>query len=1472
MSKPSPKSLPQELQSQLAELCASEYLWDRLSLPPVHIQFQQRAAASPSIPCLLYEGKDINFGEVAAAVRSLTKEISKSISKRAHIGVYIPKCFEFIVSALSVMNADCIYVPLDPALPLGRLEACAKGAELAAVLTLAADSTNAKEIAKASGAQCKIITVAPTKDLIASAPPQPTKFDTTPAQEISAYIMFTSGTTGQPKGVVCTHLGLADAIADHCERLASGPGTTFELSHSVSFDAHLYPLFCPLVSGAAMALCRAGGQVDPSYWINFLANSKVDFVHSVPTPSAAYVEELRRWSPSQRGALQVREWDCIGEPFPAGLAVNLGELLPKMANSPGCINAYGPTESTIAVTHSRVPVSPGTALVTVGRPDPNVHCYVVNPEDLVPVGPGQKGELLLSGPRLALEYFREQTKTANAFVVNPCKEWALDKVPLEYRQYYQRAYRTGDLAQWLPNGELQIHGRIDRQVKLRGVRFELGEVEATLQNAPGVTSATVAVRMDPRLEPGPSSKRLVAWVLPETVDVGDISAYCSTMLMPAAVPAAIIPMASFPTSSSGKVDEKSLPDPPAWQDVQEEGEEESPEVAVVEKKGAVTVEAAVAAAWQEVLGLKRKLKGNADFFMEGGSSLTALKANALVCEALNLPIPPPVSLLYRTRTLKATADAIEEFKSSGGSTLSSNGPIMRASSLSRRRWVDNVRPLTPGQEQFWLLDSLAREDENSAAYVVAVALKLTGPVNAQLLERALQQVAARHESLRMRYATMGDGSIRGIVAPPTGFRLPLVQTSVENEGSALESALRIEQSKPFDLENGPLIRTALFSLASNNDAKVLCISIHHSISDNWSIAVFCKELSAFYAVEVYKEGGSRGVAPPLPAPLPIQYPDYAETLSKFLTTAKRSQIAFWKETLAGAPELISLPIDHPRPAVLPIDGASFFAEPLSAELRAGIHRIAGELRTTHAALYFAAFHTLMARLSGQEDVVVGLVIAQRYLPQVQGLIGNFINPLPVRTPVDPKEPFSEVTAKVQESMAAAMEHDELPLQELVRAMGMSADGAYNPIFQVMFQLLNDPPLELELGKDVSITPLKNPDLHAAPMEVFMEVNAVDGSIMMEYSTVLFERSTANMIVEGYRKLLESVVENVRCPVQDLNIIGEEQRKEVEIFSFGSERQDLLHGPLVHETFFKNAANNPDALCLICQGVQMTYGQVAAAVNALSAQLVDAGCKPGSIIGVVIGRSFELVVSMMAILQAGCVYLPLDPGYPSGRLAGYVEDAKPVVLLISEDSKACAEEILATVSEEKKDRSLHRSSAKASLITVSVNNTAEEPLDLPFTPPKVNEDDSAVIIFTSGSTGRPKGVELPHRGLRDLVGSSYRDLLGATADDVYTLVASSGFDPHLGNTLGALTTGAALAIVPAGGETDAAAVAALCVSAKVTIFEQVPSLMTYYIPEFTKVVDKLYLRVVLMGGETLPPALAAALQKAVPTLKNGVYNT
>ena len=447
----------------------------------------------------------MTFGNVAAAVRAFTTTILSSpsipIPERSHIGVYVPKSYEYVIATLSVLSANCVYVPLDPALPLGRLQVCASCADLSAVVALEEDAEVGQQVADA--ATCPLIIIPKAHNLVfANAPIDGALLHPTPAEEIPAYMIFTSGTTGQPKGVVCHHLGLSDAIDEHAERLQCKPGTVFELTHSSSFDAHLYPLFCPLVTGAMMALCRPGGQVDPPYWVRFLQSARVDFVHSVPTPSAAYVDELsQNWSEQDREAIAVREWDCIGEPFPSKLALSLGSLLPGMHNTGSCINAYGPTESTIAVTHSRVSTRTPTTVVTVGRPDANVHCYVVDPATLLPVNPGEKGELLLSGPRLALEYYKQEDKTNNAFIPNPCIDWIGDLgIPEQYRRYYSRAYRTGDLAQWqLPSGLLLIHGRIDRQVKIRGVRFELGEVEATLQAAPGVVAATAAVRQDPRV-------------------------------------------------------------------------------------------------------------------------------------------------------------------------------------------------------------------------------------------------------------------------------------------------------------------------------------------------------------------------------------------------------------------------------------------------------------------------------------------------------------------------------------------------------------------------------------------------------------------------------------------------------------------------------------------------------------------------------------------------------------------------------------------------------------------------------------------------------------------------------------------------------------------------------------------------------------------------------------------------------------
>ena len=1266
---------------------------------------------------------------------------------------------------------------------------------------------------------------------------------------------------------------------------------------------------------------------------------------------------------------------------------------------------YGPTESTIAVTHSRIPRGHSTA-VTVGRPDANVHCYVVDPTTLQPVRPGEKGELLLSGPRLAVEYIGQHVKTATSFVANPCAVWALGNIPDSYKRYFQRAYRTGDLALWLPNGELQILGRIDRQVKIRGVRLELGEVEAALLGVPGVTGAAAGVREDPRFAAvvnsaangtagasknnttsnSSNNKRLLAWVTPESVDPGAALAHCASVLVAAGVPVAVMPLATFPTIGSGKVDASKLPDPSEWHadttsTAAAAGDDNDRNTPLSAANGVLKndeeereknisnlqdVAAAVTAAWQEALHIPaNSLRPNSDFFMEGGTSLVALRANAQLTRVLSLSSPPSATLLYKTRTLQATIEAVkhllatQNLSSSNSTTTTTtttsfeskcNSSPRLPSSIHRKIWEDNVRPLSPGQEQMWLLASLAGS-AFSASYVVPIAFRITGKLETTALEKALQGVASRQESLRMRYAVRPNGSLRGVISP--SFRFPLKKmvlqgtttttssssssSSSTSEARLIKEALRREITTPFDLESGPLVRAALFSLrppppsaeeskssrkvSEEEEVSVLCITLHHAISDAWSLGVLCRELSILYQHHCcstpFIKSSSSSSSSPLPtttttaAPeeeeetsllpmLPCQFGDFAEFQALELQKHGRRQLAFWKKTLLGAPDLLNLPTDRPRPTAPTFSGAIYAERALSAEALSALRRLAASLRITPAALLLAAFHCLLSRIcGGQEDIVVGVPVAQREHPEVQNLIGYFVSPVAVRGLIDPGAPFSEIALQIHDALALAVENDLIPFQEVVNAVGCSTGGAHNPVFQVMFQLLDDP-VTLDLGQTMMtrLTPI--PDLGISQMDLSLEISGVDGTITAEYSTALFGKDSIAIIVDSYVQLLESVVAAPRCSVQKLNILSEQQRKEVEMFGRGVERAEFVHGPLVHELFKTRAAEAPNARCLISNsGAMMTYGQVATAADVLSLQLQrQKGCKKGAVVGVLIGRSFEHVVSLLAILQCGCVYLPLDPEYPVGRLAEYIEDAEPVLLLTtggdggggavalgeekSEESNDTSNNssVAAQISKELTDIKLtlpplhpvdlHLLSSSSFTSSFTSSTAAPPPppllpsIDDPFTTP-------AAIIFTSGSTGRPKGIYLTHGGLRDTALGSYSEMFNITASDVIALATSTGFDPHLGNTLGALVSGAALAIVPPGGVSDAVAVTNLFVNAKVSIMDQVPSIVVYYLSEFAKHSEKLALRVVLLGGEVVPPALVGKLQKAVPRLENGVYN-
>jgi hypothetical protein len=675
----------------------------------------------------------------------------------------------------------------------------------------------------------------------------------------------------------------------------------------------------------------------------------------------------------------------------------------------------------VIVTHAHVPASP--AAVTVGRPDANVHCYVVDPATLQPLPPGSKGELLLAGPRLAAGYIGRDA--APAFIPNPCAEWALDAVPGEHRRHYDRAYRTGDVARWTPGGELEILGRADRQVKVRGVRIELGEVEAALAGAPGVAAAAAEVRLDPRAGGGAGAKRLVGWVVcPGGADAGAVLGHCAAVLVSAAVPAALVAVAALPTSATGKVDYAQLPDPPAWSAAPAE---EDAAAAPLDE-----VAAAVAAAWGRALALPGPLPADADFFAEGGTSLAALRASAELQKELGLAAPPSIAALYDARTPRLMGAVLRALRAAAPGAAA-------PPPLAPRPWQGNVRPLSAGQEVMWTVAAMIGP-ERSAAYAVPAAFRIAGPLDVAALRAALAALAERHESLRTRFALHRGATLRGIVEAAGGFRLAPREVAVADEGAAMRAAILAECAAPFDLEAGPLARAALLRPPAA-DVAVLVFTMHHSVSDGWSKGVVCHELSAAYAAAA--AGAPAAAALP---PLAATYADFVVWQRAAAEAVGPAQLEFWRGALAGAPAMLTLPSDRPRPAEPSFGGATILGPRLPPALLARLRAVASSLHCSPAALFLAGFHAVLARLAGQDDVVVGVAVAGRGLPEAQPLIGYFVNPVSVRARVDPAAPFSALCRAVRDALAAAADNDVLPFQQVVTALG--ADGGdYNPLFQ-----------------------------------------------------------------------------------------------------------------------------------------------------------------------------------------------------------------------------------------------------------------------------------------------------------------------------------------------------------------------------------------------------------------------------------------
>ncbi|HLM46806.1 MAG TPA: condensation domain-containing protein, partial [Myxococcaceae bacterium] len=831
---------------------------------------------------------------------------------------------------------------------------------------------------------------------------------------------------------------------------------------------------------------------------------------------------------------------------------------------------------------------------------------------LAPVG--VPGELYLGGAGLARGYLYRPELAAERFVPNP-----FSTTPGE------RLYRTGDRVRYLPDGQLEYQGRIDNQVKVRGFRIELGEIETALRGHPGVREAVVVARED-----SPGDKRLVAYLVAHEGQgpaAAELRTFLKQSLPEYMVPSALMVLDKLPLNPNGKVDRKALPVP--------ERVETSQQYVAPRNE----TEQLLAQLWSEVLKVPR-VGVHENFFELGGHSLLATQVLSRIRTTFQVELP--LRDLFEAPSIATLALKLD--------TAVRAGQGVQAPALTRVS-RDALLPLSFAQQRLWFLDQL---EPGSAFYNVPTAVKLEGSLDTAALERALSELVQRHESLRTTFRTEQGQPVQ-VIAPHGSLPLQVVDVrslpSAEREAEVRKLTTG-HALLPFDLGRGPLLRALL--VRQEEQSHVLLLTLHHIVSDGWSMGVLVREVAALY------QAFSQGKPSPLPE-LSVQYADYSAWQRGWLQgEVLEQQLGWWRQQLADAPRALELPTDRPRPPVLTHHGATCrvqFPQPLSQGLKA----LAQREGATPFMVLLTAFQVLLSRYSGQEDISVGSPIAGRGRGEVEGLIGFFVNTLVLRTRLSAQQSFRELLARVRETTLGAYAHQDVPFEKLVEELQPERDLSRSPLFQVLFTVQNAPMPELATqGLKLSPVELASDTAKFDLSLGFMETE--EGfSGQLEYNTGLYDASTIQRMLGHLQVLLEGIVAAPESKLWQLPLLGEAERRQL-LVDWSEPLPQPVGDTCLHHLVEAQVERTPDAIAVISGSRRLTYLELERRSNQLAHHLRQLGVGPEVKVGLCLERSELLVISVLGVLKAGGTYVPLDPAYPQDRLGYMLEHTRVPVLL------------------------------------------------------------------------------------------------------------------------------------------------------------------------------------------------------------------
>jgi amino acid adenylation domain-containing protein len=1230
--------------------------------------FERQVELTPDRTAVAFEEEQLSYAELNRRANRLANYLrSLGVEPDTRVCILMERSVEIVVGVLGVLKAGGAYVPLDPSSPEERLAFMVEDAGARVILT------QRRLTGVLPRFQGEVVRLDAELDEIA------TQSDENPRNlaqpDNLAYVIYTSGSTGRPKGVLVSHRNLIHSIYSHTLYYRE-PVTHFFLTSPFAFDSSVTGIFWTLCSGGCLIIPPESFQQDLLKLNEVITQRQVS--HLVWLPSLYNL--LLKQSGSEQLSI-LRTVILAGEPCQRILIEQHNALLPQTS----LFNEYGPTEGTVwSSVYDCKTEDPGGA-VPIGRPIPNVSIYSLD-RWMNPMPIGAAGELYIGGEGLARGYLERPDLTAERFIPHPFS-----------KESGARLYRTGDLARYLPDANLEFLGRFDDQVKLRGYRIELGEIEAALREHPRIREAVVLARQDSTGE-----KRLVAYIVPDrepAPTVSEARAFLKERLPDYMVPSAFVTLDELPLTPNGKVDRRALPAP----------DQARPDVEAAYVAPRTPAEEVIAGIWSQVLGVERV--GVYDNFFElGGHSLLATQVISRVRGAFQ--VEAPLRSLFEGPTVAELAQGVEAGLRAG---LGTQAPAIAR--VSREREI----PLSFAQQRLWFLDQLV---PGNPFYNLPEAVRLLGPLDAAALERSLQAVVQRHEALRTTFTTVDSQPLQ-VISPTQTVTLAAIDLrevpEIERETEAQHLA-RKEAQRPFNLAEGPLLRATLLRLGDEDHVALL--SMHHIVSDGWSMGVLVREVGAFY--EAYSQGR--------PSPLeelPIQYADYAAWQREWLSgEVLNAQLTYWKRQLAGL-SVLNLPTDHPRPVVQSYRGA-MESLMLSKELRNDLVALSRRENVTLFMTLLAAFQVLLQRYTGQDDVTVGTPIANRNRAEVEGLIGFFANMLALRVDFSKASSFRERLGHVREVALGAYAHQDLPFEKLVEELQPEREMGRHPLFQVTFALQNAP------KSDLAITGVTSGDFRTDSqttrfdLEVYLWERPEGLACSLVYSTDLFEAATIRRMLGHYRRLLESVVADPQRRLSKLELLTEAEREQL-LVEWNRTQNDYPREQPIHELFEQHVELTPERVAVAYDNEQLSYAELNGWANRLAHFLRGLGVGPEVRTGILMERSVEMVVGVLGVLKAGGAYVPLDPAYPEERLAFMVEDAGVRALLTQQRflrGGLPSQQAQVVCLDEEWEKIAAQPAGR-----LEYGSTAEN---------------LAYVIYTSGSTGRPKGVMVEQRSVVNLL--------------------------------------------------------------------------------------------------------------------------